>query len=515
MKQPLLLILALVTVSVWAQDKCKPFGWALYDGQSTVIGAPTGGGNATPVQVTTFADFKAQAESSGAKVIYVMNDMGTGYGLQLGDFVRIASDKTIIGYKPGITIRASMMMIGVQNIILRNFAVRGPDESNSLQYWDNFHIEGSKRIWIDHCQSMNGEDGNFDITKSSDNVTLTWCIFTYSKDGGHNLSNLIGGSDTEGSENKLNTTFAYCWFKDIDERQPRTRFGKVHLINCYFSALGGLTNSSATSAGYLSSVRVENCHYEKINTPWKIKGDVLQARIDVIDCIFTDCYNMKKGTSDSVGTVPKFIPPYEYKSFMVPASEVKALVTNADCGAGPTMDSPTQCGCGTPTAPTLVLSTGTATQTVSSGIAIASIVYTWGGTATDVTVSGLPAGLTATKNTSAKTVIIAGTPTATGTFTVTTVQPSGTAAVLTGTITVSSSVASVQLHTGWNYIGCPLSGSTDVAKALSSVWSHVLVVKNYDSFYDKSVSTTLNSLAKVDWGVGYMVKVDAACLLTW
>ena len=78
-------------------------------------------------------------------------------------------------------------------------------------------------------------------------------------------------------------------------------------------------------------------------------------------------------------------------------------------------------------------------QTVASGTAIASIVFTWGGDATDATVTGIPAsGLTYVKDATAKTITISGTPTATVSYTVTTSGPAGTPATGSGTITVTT-----------------------------------------------------------------------------
>jgi pectate lyase len=88
---------------------------------------------------------------------------------------------------------------------------------------------------------------------------------------------------------------------------------------------------------------------------------------------------------------------------------------------------------------TLVNTSGNKDQTVATGTAIASIVFTWGGDATDVTVSGLPAnGLTVVKDAAAKTVTISGTPTASTAYTVTTTGGSGTAASISGTVTVGT-----------------------------------------------------------------------------
>jgi pectate lyase len=93
-------------------------------------------------------------------------------------------------------------------------------------------------------------------------------------------------------------------------------------------------------------------------------------------------------------------------------------------------------------------SSGNNSQTVSSGTAIASIVFTWGGNATDATVTGLPAsGLSFVKNTTAKTITITGTPTANVSYSVTTSGTAGTPVTASGTITVTTgSTGGSELH---------------------------------------------------------------------
>lgn len=76
-------------------------------------------------------------------------------------------------------------------------------------------------------------------------------------------------------------------------------------------------------------------------------------------------------------------------------------------------------------------------QTVATGQAISNIVYTWGGTATDATVTGLPAnGINFVKNVSAKTITVSGTPTADVSFTVNTSGSAGTSVEGTGNISI-------------------------------------------------------------------------------
>jgi hypothetical protein len=89
------------------------------------------------------------------------------------------------------------------------------------------------------------------------------------------------------------------------------------------------------------------------------------------------------------------------------------------------------------TQPTLALTQGSANQTVYTGSAMSKITYKWGGAATDVTVTGLPEGVTTEKDAAAKTVSIIGNPTSTSTYTATTVG-GVTPVSLSGTITIST-----------------------------------------------------------------------------
>ncbi|WP_139225584.1 beta strand repeat-containing protein, partial [Flavobacterium succinicans] len=122
-------------------------------------------------------------------------------------------------------------------------------------------------------------------------------------------------------------------------------------------------------------------------------------------------------------------------------------------------------------APTLVLSNGNQSQTVCTGTAISSTVYTWGGSATDVTVASLPTGLTATKNAAAKTVTITGIPSATGTYSVNTIGQTApcTAISLGGTITVNP-LPSIYSVTGG---GAYCSGGGGVAVGLANSQSGI------------------------------------------
>ena len=55
----------------------------------------------------------------------------------------------------------------------------------------------SNNIWIDHCTFQDAKDGNLDIRRASDNITISWCKFCYSTKQEHAFSCLLGSSDSE------------------------------------------------------------------------------------------------------------------------------------------------------------------------------------------------------------------------------------------------------------------------------------------------------------------------------
>jgi len=81
-------------------------------------------------------------------------------------------------------------------------------------------------------------------------------------------------------------------------------------------------------------------------------------------------------------------------------------------------------------------------------------------------------------------------------------------------VSVNPEKRKIPLHEGWNLIGCPFSGQTSIETAFSSIWEHVLVIKDMDYFYLKD-QADLNTLKNLDWGKGYFIRVDADCELEW
>jgi pectate lyase len=284
-------------------------GWASQPGAGyggTSVPTTTGGGSATPVTVTSLSALNSAAGGTTPAVIYVKGVLQAGT-------LKVGSNKTIAGIC-GAEIHGHVSMSGSVNVIFRNLKVVGyncsdsPSECKSgadaITVVDNAH-----HIWFDHCDISDGSDGNLDTTNGSDFVTVSWTKFSYSSKrsdpssgtSGHRFSNLIGAADAVPEDaGHLNITWHHNWWADnIDQRMPRSRAGKIHVVNNLFTASG---NSYCTNSGYESSLLVENNVYIGVNNPLQedSNGNMLSR-----NNVFTNT----TGSKTSAGS--GFSPPYQ------------------------------------------------------------------------------------------------------------------------------------------------------------------------------------------------------------
>ena len=320
-----LMALLLSILRVNSQDVCSPIGWA------TQNGGTTGGGSIAPITVTTLIDLQTQAKASGAKVIYVSGTMGTGVSTR----VAVAANKTIIGL-PGATLIGGFD-VKASNVIIRNMKIQGPG-SVDVNGVDCITIDGASNVLIDHCDLYDGQDGNMDIVNGANYVAVTWCKFSYtSASSNHQFCNLLGNSDSKTSDRtKLKITMMYNWWTaGCVERMPRVRYGQVHVVNNLFDSKNA---SYCVRAGIEADILVEANYFDAVKTPI----DLYQNNFTAV----TQKNNFFSGTTGNTnGSGTAFTPPYALA--ITAAANVKALVSNATCGAGATMANPTNCGCAT------------------------------------------------------------------------------------------------------------------------------------------------------------------------
>ncbi len=291
-------------------------------GYASVAEGTTGGGTdlSQAITVSTMSELKSAAGSADPRIVLV--EPGNYEGS-----LSVAANTTIMGLGPGAKIKGNLSISGSEkfNIIIRNIAVQGNhcatyDECKDGS--DAVYIgKGAHHVWLDHMDISDGQDGNCDVTRGGDYITISWSNFYYTYDKEHRFSNLIAGSDDEPeSVGKLKITYMNNhWGDRVDQRQPRGRFGNIHMLNNYHKTGG----SQIHGVGKDMALIAENCVYEENRSIWKDMGSPRGWK---------GMGNIGSGSdlNASMGTV--FEIPYEYEA--LPADQVKTALLSDECGAG-------------------------------------------------------------------------------------------------------------------------------------------------------------------------------------
>ncbi|WP_037348898.1 T9SS type A sorting domain-containing protein [Sediminibacter sp. Hel_I_10] len=301
--------------------------------------ATTGGGDGPQVTVTTYNELKTQLILETPKVILVSGVINISAGQHISEVI---TDKTIIGLPGARLVNNTQtqsgsgilnLQNGSNNIIIRNLIFEGPGAYDT-DGRDNLTADGCTNLWVDHCEFQDGVDGNFDIKGNSDNVTVSWCKFTYLKPpvaggpGGsndHRYSNLVGSSDSQSPpDGHYSVTFQNCYWADgCKERMPRARNAELHILNCYYNTNVSSSRALGFSGGINSlSSYVENSDFANIGTVYQSYGGTVSLE-------FENCIN---GVSN-LGSVDA--PTYDYS--VLPVAEVASIIGDTECGAGATL----------------------------------------------------------------------------------------------------------------------------------------------------------------------------------
>ena len=125
-------------------------------------------------------------------------------------------------------------------------------------------MQYSSNVWVDHCEFIDGIDGNFDISNESDMITASWNEFSYTdRSLMHQNTTLIGASDSkEEDDDKLSITFAYnSWGAKCRARMPMARYGRFHMLSNYFHCAGNST--ACINPRKNSEFLIEGNYFEK------------------------------------------------------------------------------------------------------------------------------------------------------------------------------------------------------------------------------------------------------------
>jgi pectate lyase/pectin methylesterase-like acyl-CoA thioesterase len=236
--------------------------------------------------------------------------------------IRVASNKTLFSDR-GATIRHGILMInGAQNIIIRNLKFRGLWEwddatqgAYDLQGWDFIEISGGRNVWIDHCDFAKSYDGQVDVVRGADLVTLSFNRFTGDletevvnqinyleslyqanpddprisyyrslRQAGQSVqqiitheipqdkTSLVGNGDDAGATDagRLNVTYHHNAFILVRQRTPRMRFGNAHVYNIMVDDIASAPfpgTQTAVNSTTNAAVLVENSEFLEVRTP--------------------------------------------------------------------------------------------------------------------------------------------------------------------------------------------------------------------------------------------------------
>ncbi|WP_344272597.1 pectate lyase [Streptomyces hebeiensis] len=173
----------------------------------------------------------------------------------------VPANTTIVGVGRNARILGGSLQVkDVDNVVVRNLTFE--DAFDCFPQWDptdgdlgawnseydNLVVYGSTHVWVDHNTFTDGRrpdseqpyyfgqlyqqhDGELDIVRGADLVTVSWNVFA-----DHDKTLMIGNSDSAGADDRgrLRVTLHHNQFRNIVERAPRVRFGKVDTYNNHY-----------------------------------------------------------------------------------------------------------------------------------------------------------------------------------------------------------------------------------------------------------------------------------------
>ena len=209
-----------------------------------------------------------------------------------------------------------------ENIIIRNLSFIGPgsvDVGGS-----SLIINLGSRIWVDHCEFVDGIDGNIDNCGFMDGtqyVTYSWNVFRYTERSiNHSYTNLIGWHH---SYMQYVTLAFNLWREGCVRRMPLAELCHLHLLNNYYNCPG---NGDVVVFRGNTHARMEgNYAIDGLKYPFKCSASDYYVSHDNIG--FSQ-YNEASNTDESMAV------PYSYQKLA--AADVPAVLTG-ELGAGPTL----------------------------------------------------------------------------------------------------------------------------------------------------------------------------------
>ncbi|XLX10568.1 polysaccharide lyase family 1 protein [Streptomyces flavusporus] len=287
----------------------RPHGFA------SLAGGTTGGAGGKVVTVTDQASLERYAAAPEA---YVIRVKGTITAQPFGASIEVASDKTIVGVgTSGELVQGEFHLSpGTHNVIIRNLTIRdsaieGDWDCKDTDF-DGIQMDTVHHVWVDHNRFSNICDGQLDVRKNSEYVTVSYNRF-------ENNNKTFGLGWT--TDVRTQITIDHNLFANTKQRNPSVdNAAYAHLYNNHLTAQADPGDPVWTYGNWSrgrTRMVIENSYYENVQHPYQADGTAeLVQRGSIL-----------KGTAgrhDEWGAA--FDPRAFYDYRLDPASAVPALV---------------------------------------------------------------------------------------------------------------------------------------------------------------------------------------------
>ncbi|MEV0635562.1 pectinesterase family protein [Streptomyces sp. NPDC050619] len=298
---------ASATADRWSD---QPHGFA------SLAGGTTGGAGGKVVTVT---DQASLAKYAAAEEPYVIRVAGSIAVEPFGADIVVASDKTVIGVGDrGEIVHGELHLNpGTSNVIIRNLTIRDSAVEGNWDCkdtdFDGIQMDTVHHVWVDHNRFSNICDGQLDVRKDSEYVTVSYNRF-------ENNNKTFGLGWTTNVKTQI--TIDHNLFSGTKQRNPSVdNAAYAHLYNNYLTAQVDPGDPVWTYGNWSrgrTRMVIENSYYRDVQHPYQADATAeLVQRGSIL--------KNTTGRHDEWGTA--FDPRDFYDYRLDPAAAVPALVT--------------------------------------------------------------------------------------------------------------------------------------------------------------------------------------------
>ncbi|MBT2417735.1 right-handed parallel beta-helix repeat-containing protein [Streptomyces sp. ISL-22] len=285
-------------------------------GFASLAGGTTGGAGGKVVTVT---DQASLARYAAAPEPYIIRVQGTVTAQPFGANITVASDKTIVGVgTSGELVQGEFHLEpGTHNVIIRNMTIRDSAVEGNWDCkdtdFDGIQMDTVHHVWVDHNRFSNICDGQLDVRKDSEYVTVSYNRF-------ENNNKTFGLGWT--SNVKTQITIDHNWFAHTKQRNPSVdNAAYAHLYNNYLTAQADPGDPVWTYGNWSrgrTRMVIENSYYRDVQHPYQ--ADTTAELVERGSIL-----KNTTGRHDEWGAA--FEPREFYDYRLDPAAAVPALVT--------------------------------------------------------------------------------------------------------------------------------------------------------------------------------------------